>query len=263
MEPPQDSLAPAPKPLHLTSKEQARLRRQRRSAALKEEQSQISLGLIPAPPPKIKKGNLMRVLGSFDDPTAVELRVNQEIAGRHQKHEAANEERKLTKEQKHDKLAANQEKDAAKGLHMLVFKIGSLVNGAHRYKIGVNAEQLFLTGICIMSPGFSLVIVEGGEWSVTKYSKLLLNRIDWTENAPSRDKDGKQGALRQWLMAEDESGGLKDLSKNQCALVFKGEVKSRAFKRFYSRVVENESEAREILKRAGLEACWGQAKSTP
>ncbi len=227
LEPPQDALVPVAKPLYLTPKEQARLRRQRRSAALKEEQSQISLGLIPAPPPKIKKGNLMRVLGSIDDPTAVELRVNQEIAARHQKHTAANEERKLTKEQMHEKLVANQERDASKGLHMMVFKIGSLVNGSHRYKIGVNAEQLFLTGMCIMSPRFSLVIVEGGEWSMTKYRKLLMNRMDWTENAPSRDREEKKAALREWLRAEDEGGGLKDLSKNQCTLVFKGEVKSR------------------------------------
>lgn len=63
VEPPQDRHAPAPKPMFLTAKEQAKLRRQRRMADLKEMQAKIRLGLVPAPPPKVKKGNLMRVLG--------------------------------------------------------------------------------------------------------------------------------------------------------------------------------------------------------
>lgn len=63
LEPPQDRQAPAPKPMFLTSKEQAKIRRQRRMAELKEMQAKIRLGLVPAPPPKVKKGNLMRVLG--------------------------------------------------------------------------------------------------------------------------------------------------------------------------------------------------------
>lgn len=63
LEPPQDRLTPAAKPMYLTSREQAKLRRQRRMAELKEMQAKIRLGLVPAPPPKVKKGNLMRVLG--------------------------------------------------------------------------------------------------------------------------------------------------------------------------------------------------------
>jgi U4/U6 small nuclear ribonucleoprotein PRP3 len=63
LEPPQDSRISAAKAMFLTSKEQAKIRRQRRMAELKEMQAKIRLGLIPAPPPKVKKGNLMRVLG--------------------------------------------------------------------------------------------------------------------------------------------------------------------------------------------------------
>lgn len=63
LEPPQNRLATPAKPMFLTSKEQAKLRRQRRMAELKEMQAKIRLGLVPAPPPKVKKGNLMRVLG--------------------------------------------------------------------------------------------------------------------------------------------------------------------------------------------------------
>ncbi|KAH6877350.1 pre-mRNA processing factor 3 [Thelonectria olida] len=263
LEPPQDRLTPAAKPMYLTSREQAKLRRQRRMAELKEMQAKIRLGLVPAPPPKVKKGNLMRVLGdaAVKDPTAVEARVNREIAERHQNHVDANEERKLSKEQKHEKLATNQQKDADKGIHMLVFKIGSLANGQHRYKIGVNAEQMALTGTCIMHPKFNLVIVEGGEWSINKYKKLMLNRIDWTENSPSRVREGKQASARDWLSAENNDGELKDMSLNECKLVFEGEQKARLFRRWGSRVCETDAEAREILGRFKLENFWTQAKA--
>lgn len=261
LEPPQERNAPPPKPMYLTSKEQAKLRRQHRMADLKEQQAKIRLGLIPAPPPKVKKGNLMRVMGeeAVKDPTAVEAMVNAQIADRHNQHVQTNEERKLTKEQRHEKLASNQEKDAAKGLHLLVFKIGSLANGQHRFKVQKTAEQLALTGICIMHPKFNLVIVEGGQWSITKYKKLMCNRIDWTENTASRDS--KQGQQREWLVAEDDKGALKDLTSNYCKLVFEGEVKTRVFKRWTSKVAETDAEARDYLARSKMENFWSTARS--
>ncbi|KAM3538405.1 U4/U5/U6 small nuclear ribonucleoprotein prp3 [Beauveria bassiana] len=261
LEPPQDRLAPAPKPMYLTSKEQSKIRRQRRMAEGKEMQAKIRLGLVPAPPPKVKKGNLMRVLGdvAVKDPTAVEARVNREIAERQQKHVDTNEERKLTNEQRHDKLATNQQKDLEKGIHVLVLKINSLANGQHRYKISVNAEQLSLTGTCIMHPKFNLLVVEGGSWAINKYKKLMLNRIDWTENAPSRDRDGKN-ATRDWLLAEDAKGELKDMSLNRCTLVFEGEQKARGFRKWGSKVCETDTEARAALSRAKMESFWTLAK---
>jgi U4/U6 small nuclear ribonucleoprotein PRP3 len=273
IEPPQDKLAPEPKPMYLTPKEQQKLRRQRRMMELKEKQAKIRLGLEPAPPPKVKKSNLMRVLGeeAVKDPTAVEARVNREIAARFEKHMQANEERKLTKEQRREKLAANQAKDAAKGIHLLVFKIGSLANGQHRYKISINATQLGLSGVCIMHPRFNLVIVEGGEHSINNYKKLMLRRIDWTESLPSRERDagpaagtgGQGAAVKEWLKAEDEKGQLKDLSANKCVLVFEGEVKAPMFKKWGSKVCETDQEAREFLAQRKMESFWTQAKNTP
>lgn len=180
IEPPQDQHMPPPKAMFLTHKEQKKLRRQRRMADMKEHQAKQRLGLEPAPAPKVKKSNLMRVLGeeAVKDPTAVEARVNREIEERFQKHAGANEERKLTTEQRHEKLAANQEKDAAKGVYVLAFKIGSLTNGQHRYKIAVNAEQHALTGVCIVHPKLNLLVVEGGEHSIAKYKKVCLAHGD-------------------------------------------------------------------------------------
>ena len=271
IEPPQDKLAPEPKPMYLTPKEQQKLRRQRRMMELKEKQAKIRLGLEPAPPPKVKKSNLMRVLGeeAVKDPTAVEARVNREIAARFDKHMQANEERKLTKEERHEKLATNQAKDVAKGVHVLVLKIGSLANGQHRYKISINATQNGLSGVCIMHPKFNLIIVEGGEHSINSYKKLMLRRIDWTESLPPREKDalaatsGQTGTVRDWLKAEDERGQLKDLSANKCVLLFEGETKSQVFKKWGSKICETDQEAREFLAHRKMDSFWTQAKNTP
>ncbi|EED21467.1 U4/U6 small nuclear ribonucleoprotein, putative [Talaromyces stipitatus ATCC 10500] len=266
LDPPQEKLIPQQKPMYLTAKEQAKLRRQRRMADLKEQQAKIRLGLEPAPPPKVKKSNLMRVLGeeAVKDPTAVEARVNREIAERRQKHESANEERKLTKEQRKEKLAAQQEKDAEKGIHVCVFKIDCLANGRHRFKISKNAEQMALTGVCVMHPKLNLLIVEGGAHSINQYKKLMLNRIDWTENSgpgPQRE-GGNRESSASWLNPEDEKGELRDLGSNTCTLLWEGQQKTRAFRKWLgARVCETDSAAKDTLARAKMENFWVLAKT--
>jgi U4/U6 small nuclear ribonucleoprotein PRP3 len=266
LDPPQDKHMPQQKPMYLTPKEQAKIRRQRRMADLKEQQAKIRLGLEPAPPPKVKKSNLMRVLGeqAVKDPTAVEARVTREIAERRTTHEVVNEERKLTKEERREKLARQQEQDAEKGILMSVYRIDSLANGRNRFKISKNAEQNALTGICVMHPKFNLVIVEGGSHSINNYRKLMMNRIDWTENAgPNSVREGNREAQMSWLAAEDEkTGGLKDLSSNTCNLIWEGQVKARAFRKWLgARICETDSQAKDTLARAKLENFWALGKS--
>ncbi|KAJ9610773.1 U4/U5/U6 small nuclear ribonucleoprotein prp3 [Cladophialophora chaetospira] len=266
IEPPQEKNNPAPKPMYLTSKEQAKLRRQRRRAELQEQQAKVRLGLEPPPPPKVKKGNLMRVLGeeAVKDPTAVEARVNREIAERQQNHVEENEKRKLTKEERAEKLARQQAEDAARGIHVRVYKIDNLANGKHRYQISVNAEQNALTGVCIMHPKLNLVVVEGGEHSIRNYEKLMQNRIHWTEmEAPRAVEEGNKEALAKWLDAYEEGGNeLKDLSLNKCELVFKGENKRRSFRKWVgARVCETDAQAKDVLSRAKMESFWGLAKT--
>ena len=272
LDPPQEKHMPAPKPMYLTPKETAKIRRQRRAADLKEQQAKVRLGLEPAPPPKVKKNNLMRVLGeeAVKDPTAVEARVNREIAERFQKHEEMNQDRKLTKEARHEKLAQQQQKDLQLGIHVRVYKIQSLANGKHRFKIAKNAEQNALTGICIQSPKFALVIVEGALHSVQFYDKLMLSRIDWTENNPSLPEAMREGNKKakedlhptpSFLQPEDEEGHLKNLGDNKCTLVWKGEEKQRGFRKWGSRVCETEKDAVDALSRAKMESMWTLAKS--
>lgn len=265
IEPPQEKIVPAAKPMFLTAKEQAKLRRQRRMADLKEKQAKIRLGLEPPPPPKVKKSNLMRVLGeqAIQDPTAVEARVNREIADRKQDHEMTNEERKLTKEQRVEKLEKQQSEDLAKGVHVRVYKIDSLANGKHRFQVQKNAEQHALTGVCVMNPRFNLVIVEGGEHSIRAYDKLMLNRMKWQEmEAPSSVREGNREVQAKFLEAENENGELKDLSANKCELIFSGEEKQRAFRKWIgARVCETDGQARDVLSRARMDSFWTVAKN--
>lgn len=265
LKPPQDQRLVETKPMYLTPKEQAKLRRMRRAEELKEHQAKIRLGLEPPPPPKVKRGNMMRVMGeqAIADPTAVEMLVESQIQERHDTHVRENEERKLTKEQRHAKLEENQHKDAQKGLYMCVFKIDTLAFGKHRYQIDLNAKQLALTGTTLFNPNMNMVIVEGGIHSINKYKKLMLHRIKWDENAPPTEIQAeKQASDPQWLRSVDAQGNLKDLSHNRCTLVFEGEVKQRAFRKWGSKRCETDGEAKEFLSRSKLDSLWALAKSS-
>lgn len=261
---PQDQRLVEVKPMYLTTKEQAKLRRMRRAADLKEHQAKIRLGLEPPPPPKVKRGNMMRVMGeqAIADPTAVEMLVETQIAQRQHDHEEANEDRKLDKDQRLAKLQANQDKDAQKGLYLCVFKVNTLAFGKHRYQIDQNAKQHALTGLTLFNPELNLVIVEGGLHSVAKYKKLMLQRINWSENAePTEIQMEKQANDPQWMKSLDANGNLKDHSQNKCTLIFEGEVKNRAFRKWGSKMCETAGEAREILSRSKLDSLWALAKS--
>lgn len=280
---PQDKFQPAPKPLMLTTKEQKKLRRQRRMADMKEEQAKIRLGLIETPPPKVKKSNMMRVLGeqAVKDPTAVEARVNREIAQRAADHEKHNRERQLTKEQRAEKLKQQQAGDEAKGVHIAVFRVDNLSSSKHRFQVDINAKQNALTGLVVLHPEMNLVIVEGGAHSIAAYKKLMLNRIKWTENTmplsaasgpstfvgnndgTSKGKGTEENRAARWLDPMDEATGqLKDLGSNRCVLVWEGLEGRRRFRRWGSRACETDGEAREVLGRGnvGMENMWTLAR---
>jgi U4/U6 small nuclear ribonucleoprotein PRP3 len=261
---PQDQRLVEVKPMYLTTKEQQKLRRMRRAADLKEHQAKIRLGLEPPPPPKVKRGNMMRVMGeqAIADPTAVEMLVESQIQQRHDDHVTTNQDRKLSKEQKDAKLAQNQSKDAQKGLYMCVFKINTLAFGKHRYQVDHNAKELALSGVTIFNPDLNLVIVEGGSYAITKYKKLMLQRIKWQDNAPPTDTQAeKQASDPRWMRSTDELGNLKDHTSNKCILIFEGEVKQNSFRKWGSKMCETAGEARELLARSKLDSLWALAKS--
>ncbi|CEG80011.1 hypothetical protein RMATCC62417_14407 [Rhizopus microsporus] len=276
IKPPSEANAPPIiKSLMLTTKERKKLRRQTRAEAQKEKRDKIRLGLIEPDPPKGKKknkiyrmkltsdivkiSNLMRVLGeeAVQDPTKVEARVRREMEQRQRMHEKANEQRKLTPEERRAKILNKLKEDQKMSNEVAVFKIKSCSHPKHRYKIEMNAQQLQLTGMVIVHPKCNIVIVEGGPKSIKAYKKLMLRRIDWNDMPPPKNL-----AVDETAMDIDQprnSYGLKEGEENKCFLVWTGLVKEKSFKKFTWRSFESEKMAREELSKWHVEHYWDAA----
>ena len=89
-----------------------------------------------------------------------------------------NEARKLTKDQRHEKIRRKYERDIKKECRACLFKIDDLKDKRIKFKIDKNAQQLYLTGIFIyankgQAKGLPhLLLVEGGPLAIKKYKNL-------------------------------------------------------------------------------------------
>ena len=100
------------------------MRKQRRQAELQDKRDRVRMGLIPPDPTKVRLANLMKVLTSdaVQDPTRVEARVRREVAMRKHNHEKMNAERKLTDEQRREKIETKKIDEERRGLAGAIFK---------------------------------------------------------------------------------------------------------------------------------------------
>ena len=64
----------------------------------------------------------------------------------YRKHEAANEERKLSKAQRTEKKINKLKEDTSLGVHVSLYKLLDLSNPKKKFKVDTNATQLYLTG---------------------------------------------------------------------------------------------------------------------
>ncbi|EDK38821.2 hypothetical protein PGUG_02919 [Meyerozyma guilliermondii ATCC 6260] len=245
---PSDNLLQESRPMHLTKDEQKRIHRNERQEKHKEKQDRIRLGLDPPPPPKVKLANLMNVLTNeaIKDPTAVEMRVRQEVEERFRNHMKDNESRKLTPEQRHEKIHEARSKDMQKGLFAAIFRVDSLQNPQHSFKVDMNAKQLELVGMCLRNPKFNLIIVEGGSKAVNFYKKLMLRRIKWTES----------------VQPKDSNEAPPDLSGNKCTLLWEGQITELQFQKWSVMYSNTDDEALEVLNRFNAENYWREAAAT-
>ena len=121
------------------------MRKLRRKQELQDKRDRIRMGLLPPDPPKgrilfilkdvalqanlytclVRLANLMKVLTSdaVQDPTRVEARVRREVAMRKHTHEKMNAERKLTDEQRREKIETKKAEEDKKGIYGAVFKL--------------------------------------------------------------------------------------------------------------------------------------------
>ncbi len=214
----------------------------------------------------------MKVLTSdaVQDPTRVEARVRREVAMRKHTHDKMNAERKLTDEQRREKTEMKKAEEDKRGVMGAVFKISTLSDPAHRFKVRKNAEQMALSGLVIFNPAFSMVYVEGAAKFMRSYKRLMLHRIAWTEAARARGEeevelaDGEDGAEVDGggegkTDAGPPSGGVS-LEGNRCDLMWEGPVRERAFTNFRPKSCPTDSAARDALG-TKLMSYWDMAKN--
>ncbi|KHN86428.1 U4/U6 small nuclear ribonucleoprotein Prp3 [Toxocara canis] len=236
--------------VYLTSKERKKIRRQNRKEAQKEQTEKIRLGLAKAPEPKVKLSNLMRVLGSeaVQDPTKMEAHVRKQMAERQRKHESANAQRKLTKEQRSEKKAKKIKEDTSLCVHVAVYRLKSLSHPAKKFKVEMNAKQLHMTGLILLHANINLVVVEGGPKQQKAFKNLMLNRIKWADEIIGQKKE-----------AEDKDAPGE---RNQCFLVWEGVTKKRNFGEVKCISATLEKQARELLEKHEVAHYWDLAYST-
>ena len=239
-------------PVYLTKKELKKLRRQNRREAWKEKQDKIRLGLETPDEPKVKMSNLMRVLGTeaVQDPTKVEAAVREQMAKRKAQHEQMNAERKLTPEQRKEKVANKLKEDTSGGVHVAVYRVKNLSAPARKFKVETNAKQLYMTGTVVLYEDVNVVVVEGGPKQQKKYKQLMLHRIKWEEDV-IKEKDLQAGI----------AGNVEANMINKCDLVWEGQVKERCFGEIQFKQCPSEKFAREHFRKAGVEHYWDQAYS--
>ncbi|SCV70111.1 BQ2448_1505 [Microbotryum intermedium] len=267
---PQDKIKVEPKPLFLTKKEQKKMRKQRRMADLKDRQDRIKMGLLPPDPPKVKLSNMMRVLTqeAVLDPTKIENKVRREMVARERGHLKANAERKLSDEQRRAKIEAQALADERKGIGAMCFKIRYLTNPSHRFKVKKNAIDDHLTGVVVHNPKFCLVIVEGGHKGLKHYKQLMLNRIDWTEDARPRETEGTDQSKSDFNSSGVPKAGTTtfsvedaptSLADNYCTLVWEGQHRERLFRDMRHANCPAENNVKDVLG-SKLEGLWDVAK---
>lgn len=233
--------------LFLTKKELKRKRRNERLARHQEKQDRIRLGLDPPPPPKVKLSNLMNVLTNeaIKDPTGVEMKVRQQVEERYKQHMKTNEKRRLTPEQRHEKTKQRLERDLDRGIFTTVYRVDSLDNKQHQFKVDINAKQMELHGVMLFNPRFNLVIVEGGEKAIKFYKRLMTARIDWNEKSQAEGSPDSQPILQP--------------SRNSCTIVWEGQIKQLSFKKWLRMYTSTDNEAIDLLARFGVDNYWREA----
>ncbi|KJP90057.1 hypothetical protein AK88_00226 [Plasmodium fragile] len=273
--------------MFLTPVERKKLRKRKRQEKEREKQDKIRIGLMPPPPPKMKLSNLMRVLGdsAVSQPSRIELEVRQQMKERELRHFKQNQERKLNPEEKSKKKMKKWKCDPNQENEVLVIYISNLSNKKHIFKIDINAQQLHLTGVCVMTVLYNFIIVEGKHIAVERYKRLIFRRIKWNEDEYNEDEEGdddedededeneegESGAMNH----DHNSSNLKDkadqgkmksnfdtqsdfpndganINLNQgctCSLIWSGTVKKKNFLNWKMIIAKTEVEVTDYLQK--------------
>ncbi|XP_065354641.1 U4/U6 small nuclear ribonucleoprotein Prp3-like [Calliphora vicina] len=181
----------------------------------------------------------MRVLGTeaVQDPTKIEDHVRGQMAKRQKAHEDANNDRKLTAEQKSEKKVRKIKEDTSCGVHVSVYRIRDLQdNASKKFKVETNAKHLHMTGTVVLFRDCCVVVVEGGPKQQKKYRRFMLHRIKWEEDMV-KGPDGQE-------------------VPNSCVLVYEGTSQRRHFGEIKFKIFPMEKMAREFFQKHQVEQYW-------
>jgi U4/U6 small nuclear ribonucleoprotein PRP3 len=260
---------PVALPLMLTKQERKKLRRQRRAEREREKTDMVRLGLLPAPEPKVRLSNLMRVLkdSAVADPSAVEAKVRAEMAARRRNHEMRGVAKKLTPEERREKWRRKMTEPEGSGPQMALFRVADLSDRQNRYKVDVNARQFFITGVVLncKPAGVALVLAEGGPRAIRRYVRLMMERINWNKKEDEDEDDsedeegGDDGAGGAGTGYGDGSGvvGAKGAGPGgKCELVWRGTGPRRFYSDFRFDEAATLATARRLMEVKGLAHMW-------
>jgi len=131
-----------------------------------------------------------------------------------------------------------------------LFKIDTLTDPKHRFKVDSNARQLSLSGCALLFDDLNMVVVEGGAKAIRKFKKLMLNRIDWK----SKSDDSAAGAPQ-----DDKEVVAK--KNNTCSLVWEGSVLKTNFQQFRFETLSTEAAVRKYLNQHWSEHYFDLARN--
>jgi len=174
---------PAPLPLVLTKQEKKKARRLRRQEREEERRLMQILGQIQPNGGKLKVSGLASTMQAeaTANPTAIEAMAREQEAERRSNHDARNLARKLTPEEKREKLRRKFSEAPGEATSVALFRVLDMSHPSLRFRVGENAKQFYLTGRAVMCAHerVTLVAVEGGSKAVRSFKQLMLRRIAW------------------------------------------------------------------------------------
>ena len=264
-----------PSTLHLTKAERKRHRKLRRAERLREQQDLQAAGLVPPPEDRLTLSNYMKVLGdqAILDPSKMEATVMEQIQARKLKHEQMNADRKLTKEQKAAKHARKLAEDTSQSVKVALFYVKDMSHPYHRAKVDLNAQQNNITGgVLECENGVNLVVAEGGEKAIKRYTRLMTVRMRWKGEDFYEDDEESEEELMVGEDEEDNGEGEGEVGEkkkkekrkkfnpnNECELIWTGMAIKRAFHSFMFQSAQDTTVARKILEAKGVAHYWDLA----
>eukprot|EP00984_Skeletonema_dohrnii_P010785 scaffold4233_cov142-Skeletonema_dohrnii-CCMP3373.AAC.28 len=264
----QEALKNKPPTLHLTKAEQKRHRKLRRAERQREQQDLQAAGLIEPPEPRLTLSNYMKVLGdqAVLDPSKMEARVMEQIQARKLKHEQMNADRKLTKEEKAAKHARKLQEDTTQSVCVALYWVRDMGHPYHRAKVDLNAQQNHITGgVLECETGEVLVVAEGGEKAIKRYTRLMTVRMKWRGEDFYEEEEEEDEMMEEDNVNDGEEGTTTKVPRkkfnpnNECELIWTGMAVKRAFHSFMFQTAANSTTARKILEAKGVAHYWDLA----